>query len=300
MIKPREGSKEIKKWVVWLTGGGISIFLVLAILFYGRKMGILDKSDIPLSNFKEPTIEEIKIPQTFLSLPSESKMKKAEEYLNQKKYIFAYYAYRHIASHSKDLQLKAKATFFTGTLLCNFLNRPKTSIAIFKQLIRDYPKSEYIDDAYYYLGMIYLNENRLKEAIYYFTYLIDNFPHSNQLSNARFLAQKCAKMLVEQKEIQKKRGLDVSISAHFLPNNVISLLAFLSALLIPIVWILIGFYESEHKMKTLKTSRKIWIMMIILTFLLSLNYFANQAKSQKDYMNLVNALKESGINIPKK
>jgi len=41
-------------------------------------------------------------------------------------------------------------------------------------------------------------------------------------------------------------------------------------------------------------------MMIILTFLLSLNYFANQAKSQKDYMNLVNALKESGINIPKK
>ena len=70
-----------------------------------------------------------------------------------------------------------------------------------------------IDDTYYYLGMIYLNENRLKEAIYYFTYLIDNFPQSGQLSNATFLAQKCAKMLVEQKEIQKKRGLDVSISS---------------------------------------------------------------------------------------
>jgi len=290
---------QSKKKFIRFSLVGIVIFLILASLIYGRKMGILGTPDISISP-KEPPVEKIKLPQTFLSLPLELRMERADEYLREGRYVLAYHAFNNIISHAKNPLHKARATFLVATSLCNFLNRPKTSIAVFKQLIRDYPKSEYIDDAYYYLGMIYLNENRLKEAIYYFTYLIDNFPQSGQLSNATFLAQKCAKMLVEQKEIQKKRGLDVSISAHFLPNNIISLLAFLSALLIPIVWILIGFYESEHKMKTLKTSRKIWIMMIILTFLLSLNYFANQAKSQRDYMNLVNALKESGINIPKK
>lgn len=217
LVQTPEGESQVSKKRIfrWSLAGVLIVFLAFGGLLTFKVLHVPTDS-------KEPPIEPLELPSSFLSLPSESKMEKAQEYLEKGEHVLAYHAYSHIVDHSRNSKIKAKAMFFKATLLCKFLNRPKSSITAFKQLITDYTQSEYIDDAYYYLGMVYLDQNRLKEAVYHFTYLIDNFPKSNQFSNAKFLAQRCARMLVEQKD------------------------------------------------------------------------------SQKDYMNLVNALKESGIDVPQK
>jgi len=68
---------QSKKKFIRFSLVGIIIFLILASLIYGRKMSILAQPDISIYP-KEPPVEKIKLPQTFLSLPLELRMERAD------------------------------------------------------------------------------------------------------------------------------------------------------------------------------------------------------------------------------
>jgi TolA-binding protein len=64
------------------------------------------------------------------------------------------------------------------------VNRQEKKIAILNQLLSDYPKSPYADDAMYELGRAYISANSSNKAIETFNKLISQYPSSAMVSKA--------------------------------------------------------------------------------------------------------------------
>jgi tol-pal system protein YbgF len=60
------------------------------------------------------------------------------------------------------------------------------SAAAFKDYLKAYPKGDYAGNSCYWLGEIYLLKNQLPQAREWFSKLIDGFPDSNKVPDAKF------------------------------------------------------------------------------------------------------------------
>ncbi len=68
---------------------------------------------------------------------------------------------------------------FHRAFALGLLKRPNKKIASLNKLLEQYPKSGYIDDAYFELARSYLNLDKTDEAIAHYNKLIENFPSSS-------------------------------------------------------------------------------------------------------------------------
>ncbi|WKE64469.1 tol-pal system protein YbgF [Gallaecimonas kandeliae] len=54
----------------------------------------------------------------------------------------------------------------------------------FKAFVKDFPKSSYIDNAYYWLGQLYYSDRKLDDAIQSFTQVVNHYPNSSKRADA--------------------------------------------------------------------------------------------------------------------
>lgn len=76
---------------------------------------------------------------------------------------------------------KDKAQFALGYLYSDFMNVNRDyskAIEEFEKVIKNFPQSELVDEAQYWIGLCYYNMSKFKEAIQSFTLVTNNYPDS--------------------------------------------------------------------------------------------------------------------------
>jgi len=279
----------------------VIVILAIASLAYGWKVGIFGESGKgPSSGAGVPLdeIEDVRVPEGVLSLPVSEQMEKAGGYMAAGDAATAYTVYRAVAgSAGADRSVREKAAFYAGSTAAQYLGRLDLSEGLLSAFLRDYPASDFADDALYTLGTVYLEQNRLSEAVVQFTRLMGEYPESDRLVEARFMAQKCSAMLVEARDKGEVDKYSLSVLGNLLPNNLASLVSFFSALVAPLVWLLISFTGSKEKMTALRTSKKLWMLILLFVGFLAVNYIMNQNRGNQDFDALVRALEARGIEV---
>lgn len=93
--------------------------------------------------------------------------------------------------------MRAEALFLWATALGQSLNRLTQARDIYQRLAGAYPQSRFADNAHYSLGMLSLEAGDLRRAVYHFTYVIENYSHSERLEDAKLMARNVSQKLVE-------------------------------------------------------------------------------------------------------
>jgi type VI protein secretion system component VasF len=75
------------------------------------------------------------------------------------------------------------------------------------------------------------------------------------------------------------------------------LLALLTAVGAPLVWLLLGYLESSQRREVLKQSTIAKVMLLLFVLLTLANYFLNQYQSQQEAQQLLTRLRQSGIDV---
>lgn len=279
----------------------VIVILACASLAYGWRVGIFGDAGGKHASAGLGEIEEggrNPVPDNILSLPAEEQMAKAGEYMADGDAATAYAVYRAVAGSSgAGRSVREKAAFYAGSTAAQYLGRLDLAEGLLSAFLQDHPASGFADDALYTLGTVYLEQNRLSEAVFQFTRLMGEYPESDRLVEARFMAQKCSAMLVEARDKGEVDKYSLSVMGNILPNNMTSLISFFSALVAPLVWLLISFTGSKEKMTALRTSKKLWLLILLFVGFLAVNYVMNQNRGNQDFKQLVRALEARGIDV---
>lgn len=60
------------------------------------------------------------------------------------------------------------------------------AISEFQSFIKNYPKSRYLPNAYYWLGQIYFNDRKFDDASFYFANVVKNYPKSEKAADSMY------------------------------------------------------------------------------------------------------------------
>ena len=92
-----------------------------------------------------------------------------------------------IENYEKAINLKvtdADYSLFQKAFALGLVSRHEKKVTFLNQLLKDYPKSAYIDDALYELGRAYVVLNSHDQAIGSFNKLLNDYPKSSYVSKA--------------------------------------------------------------------------------------------------------------------
>jgi len=92
--------------------------------------------------------------------------------------------YQAIDYYDKSIALKtddASYALFQKGFSLGLVQRPGQKVDVLNKLIRDYPKSQYLDDALYEIGRSFVDMNQTADAIRTFNQLIQQFPGSSNV-----------------------------------------------------------------------------------------------------------------------
>ncbi|MFK7900271.1 MAG: tetratricopeptide repeat protein [Cyclobacteriaceae bacterium] len=135
-------------------------------------------------NFKESLtnfLAYIKEAPQNSELEQDAYLRIADLYLSQKKYAKSDQFYSKaiaISPSKKDYALLQRARIY------GIQKDRKRAIQTYNSLIKDFPSSIYVDDAYYYKGELLFQDNEFQQAISLFDYFIKTYPSSPLIPHA--------------------------------------------------------------------------------------------------------------------
>jgi len=110
---------------------------------------------------------------------------KGIELYNEKDYLGAVFYLSELKEDYPDSEYMDKALYYLGMSYDN-IGLFNDAIYNFEDLILDYPESEYIDDAIFKLGDIYYALGNYEKSIYYYKKLLDEFSESKYVEKALY------------------------------------------------------------------------------------------------------------------
>jgi stage II sporulation protein D len=120
-------------------------------------------------------------------------MKAADTYLKQGMYLEAIGAYRDVADHSTDYNMRAKAVLRIGDIYSYFLNNYDSALQHYTFVKTHYGSSVHAANAYFNSGMILYEKNRYQDAIAQFKEYLRQFPAGVRRQTAQFMIETCMK-----------------------------------------------------------------------------------------------------------
>ena len=276
----------------------VSIVLLLGLIagtvLYADKMDLIRLPELSWSPRPEGRVA---LPWALRQRPPEQQLTKALELAREGKTELALELYRTVVDTVDDPERQAEALFLWASALGQSMDQNARARQLFEQLTKAYPQSRFADNAHYSLGLLAVETGALRRAVYHFTYLIEHYPQSERLEEAKLMARHVSQRLVEGWRGVSHLSLPVSIVMNLLPNNLISLLALLTAVGGPLVWVLLGYLESPQRREVLKRSTIAKVMLLLFVMLIVSNYFLNRHQSQQDSQQLMMRLRQSGIDL---
>ncbi len=112
---------------------------------------------------------------------SDALVRTADSYFIQKDYENAYDYYNQVVSKNN---LATDYALFQKGFVAGLLNKAEQKISIMQNVLSQFPKSDYRDDATYEIAKTYLISSKPDEAFSYYKQLVDNFKNSSYLSTA--------------------------------------------------------------------------------------------------------------------
>ncbi|MBN2514783.1 MAG: SpoIID/LytB domain-containing protein [Deltaproteobacteria bacterium] len=120
-------------------------------------------------------------------------MKAADTYLKRGMYLEAIGAYRDVADHSADYNMRAKAVLRIGDIYSYFLNNYDGALHHYTFVKTYYGSSIHAANAYFNSGMILYEKNRYQDAIVQFREYLRQFPAGKRRQTAQFMIETCMK-----------------------------------------------------------------------------------------------------------
>jgi tetratricopeptide (TPR) repeat protein len=276
----------------------VSILLLLSLIvggvLYADRMGLIRLPEMPRSS--QPEVR-VRLPEALRQLSPEQKLTKALDMFREGKPELGLELYRTVVETAGNPEIEAEALFFWASALSQSLHQPAQARQLYQKLTGVYPQSRFADNAHYNLGILSFEAGDLRQAVYHFTYLIENYPQSERLEDAKLMARNVSQRLVEGWRGGTRISLPLSVLMDLLPNNLLSLLTFLTAIGAPLVLTLLGYLESPQRWEALKQSTIVKVLLTLFIVLMVANYFLNKRQSQQETQQLLQLLRQSGIDV---
>ncbi len=126
---------------------------------------------------------------------------KANNMLNQGKYLEAVGIYQEIAEFSTDPDVKAKALFFIGRTYSLYLDQYPAAVKQFDLIIKNFPDTHVASDAMFNSGMVFFEQGNHKEAYNYFSRYLKNYPNGRHFQTAAVWADS-SKTLIKSDKVK--------------------------------------------------------------------------------------------------
>jgi tetratricopeptide (TPR) repeat protein len=276
----------------------VLILLLLGLIvvgaLYADRRGFVRLPEVPWSSQPEVRVE---LPPALRQLSPDQKLTTALTLLREGKSELGLELYHTVVQTAGNPEIEAEALFLWASAVGQSLNQPDRAREIYQRLATVYPRSRFADNAHYSLGILSFEAGDLRQAVYHFTYLIENYPQSERLEDAKLMARNVSQRLVEGWHGRTQINLPLSVLIGFLPNNLLSLLLLLTAVGGPLVWLLLGYLESPQRREILTRSTITKVMLVLFVVFTITNHLLNQHQNRRESQQLRELLRRSGIDV---
>lgn len=256
---------------------------------YARNSDLLSGMLSTISG-SEASVEPAVLPLSVVNLSEAEKMERAGQYLNENKGHEAYTLYTNVSETTVAPERKEEADLMRAGILVQDLDRPLTARSVYANVSKRSPESPWAQTALMRKAEVELDMGYWDHAARTLEELLAKYPNSPHSMEAASLAERCRSVAEEEQKAKTQENLKQVIQGSVLPNNYIALIALFSSVGGPLIWLLIGFHGSEEKTRLLKTSRKLWLMIVLFLSLLVVNCLSNNYQSAQNTAELMNFL----------
>jgi hypothetical protein len=194
--------------------------------------------------------------------------------------------YLWLLSHCDNSSVLPDAMLEAGSLFGHLLHQPREARLVYQQFLRRFPNHPEAGDVTYHLARLEIERGNYTAAVAHLTTLAQRYPDSWHEESAKFLAAKAAEMLAAEK---RSRHTVLGQLRQLVPNNLVSLLALLTALGPTVIQTVSKLRESA------KTGlHRRWALPTLIVGLTVLNYVVNNVDSARQNQLLMEKLDRLG------
>jgi tetratricopeptide (TPR) repeat protein len=190
--------------------------------------------------------------------------------------------YLWLLSHCDNSPVLPDAMLEAGSLFGHLLHQPREARLVYQQFLRRFPTNPEAGDVTYHLARLEIERGDYTAAIAHLTTLAQRYPNSWHEESGKFLAAKAAEMLAAEK---RSRRTFFGQLKQLVPNNLVSLLALLTALGPTVIQTVAKLRESAKS-----GTRTRWAVPAIVVGLTALNYVMNNVDSGRQNRLLMEKL----------
>lgn len=213
--------------------------------------------------------------------------------LGEGQHTLAYALYTRAAEQTQNPDQQAEATFRRAYVVGQAYNQPDGARLLYDELIRKYPKSAAADDALYYRGLLSLDRGDVEAAVWDFRQVIEKFPEGDRAADARAVAGRAAEEL-KSENTWAAGNLRRFVGSRLGPSNNLSLISFATAILSPLLWMLVSLAGPSREPRGPSRPILFWIAMGLYVSCISANYWINTARSESQYQKLIELVAGKG------
>jgi tetratricopeptide (TPR) repeat protein len=204
----------------------------------------------------------------------EAGVEKARELTRQGALVRARLVYLWFLSHCNSSPALPDAMLEAGSLFGHLLHRPDEARRVYAEFLRRFPTHGEAGNATYHLARLEIDAGDYATAVAHLTALAQRYPNSWHDESAKFLAAKAAEMLAADRH---RRRTVIGQLAELVPNNLVSLLALLTA----IGPSMIQTMSKARGASFADRPRVRWVMPSLIVGLTLLNYLINNVDSAR-------------------
>ena len=227
-------------------------------------------------------LPDVAAPAEIAGRSCEEGVEKARQLTKTRALEQARLAYLWLLKHCDHSPVLADAMLEGGSLFGHLLHRPREAQLAYEEFLRRFPTHAEAADATFHLARLELDAGDYTSAVAHLTVLAQRFPTSSHEESAKFLAAKAAEMLAAER---RSRRTATGQLAELVPNNLISLLALVTALGPSLIQTVSKARQSD---RTDTWSR--WMMPSVIVGLTLLNFLFNNIDSARRNRLLVQKL----------
>ena len=224
----------------------------------------------------------VEAPAEIAGRSCEEAIEKARELTKSAALKRARLAYLWLLSHCDNSPVLPDAMLEAGSLFGHLLHQPREAQLVYQQFLRRFPNHPEAGDVTYHLARLEIERGNYTAAIAHLTTLAQRYPDSWHEESAKFLAVKAAEMLAAEK---RSRHTFLGQLKQLVPNNVVSLVALLTALGPTLIQTVSKLRESVKSGVRIR-----WAMPTLIVGLTALNYVINNVDSARQNQSLMEKL----------
>ena len=231
---------------------------------------------------RQPALPVVEAPAEIAGLSCEQALEKGRELTKGGALERARGVYLWLVSHCNNSPVLPDALLEAGSLFGHLLHQPREARLVYQQFLRRFPDNPEAGNVTYNLARLEIERGDYTAAVAHLTAMAQRYPDSWHEESAKFLAAKAAEMLAADKH---SRRTVLGQLAQLIPNNVISLIALLTALGPTVIQTVSKVRESAKS-----ATRTGWVMPTVIIGLTLLNYIMNNIDSARQNRILMEKL----------